>query len=70
MFPILYVGAKYWRRTPTVKVSEMDFYTGLAEIEAETYDEPPPRNKAEAFWQWLVSDRIEPLYASAHLLHK
>jgi yeast amino acid transporter len=19
------------------------------------YDEPPPRNKAEAFWQWLVS---------------
>jgi hypothetical protein len=38
----------------------MDFYTGLAEIEAETYDEPPPRNKAEAFWQWLVSDQIEP----------
>ena len=50
----------------------MDFTTGIAEIEADTYvvyifntldqthvpfryDEPPPRNKAEAFWQWLVS---------------
>lgn len=32
----------------------MDFVTGLAEIEADTYDEPPPRNKWEAFWQWLV----------------
>jgi hypothetical protein len=47
----------------------MDFYSGLAEIEAETYDEPPPRNKMEAFWQWLVSDEMEafcmgPLIAS------
>jgi hypothetical protein len=32
----------------------MDFISGLAEIEAESYDEPPPRNKWEAFWQWLV----------------
>jgi hypothetical protein len=59
MFPILYAGAKFWRRTPTVRPSEMDFYSGLAEIEAETYDEPPPRNKMEAFWQWLVSDEME-----------
>jgi hypothetical protein len=59
MFPILYAAAKYWTRVPTVRATEMDFYSGLAQIEAETYDEPPPRNKAEAFWQWLVSDRIE-----------
>ena len=59
MFPILYIGAKLWKRTPTVRPSEMDFYSGLAEIEADTYDEPPPRNKMEAFWQWLVSDKIE-----------
>ena len=69
MFPIMYAGAKFWRRTPTVRPSEMDFYSGLAEIEADTYDEPPPRNKMEAFWQWLVSDEIEgscmgPLIAS------
>ena len=37
----------------------MDFYTGIAEIESNTYEEPPPKNRAEAFWQWLVSDRVE-----------
>lgn len=40
----------------------MDFYTGIAEIEASTYDEPPPKNKAEAVWQWLVSNRVEASY--------
>ena len=69
MFPILYAGAKFWRRTPTVRPSEMDFYSGLAEIEADTYEEPPPKNKMEAFWQWLVSDEMDafcmgPLIAS------
>jgi hypothetical protein len=37
----------------------MDFYTGLAEIEADTYEEPPPKNKVEAFWAWLVSKGVE-----------
>ena len=59
MFLVLYVGAKFWKQTPAVRPAEMDFYSGLAEIEADTYDEPPPRNKMEAFWQWLVSDEIE-----------
>jgi hypothetical protein len=59
MFPILYAGAKFWKGIPTVRPAEMDFYSGLAEIEADTYDEPPPRNKMEAFWQWLVSNEIE-----------
>ncbi|KAH9982507.1 amino acid permease [Lactifluus volemus] len=54
LFPILYIGARYWKRVPPVEPSEMDFYTGLAEIEASTYDEPPPKNRAEAIWQWLV----------------
>ncbi|KAI9445159.1 amino acid permease [Lactarius indigo] len=54
LFPILYVSAKFWTRVPVVKASEMDFYTGLAEIEASTYDEPPPKNKLEAFWRWLM----------------
>ena len=62
MFPTLYAGAKLWTRSPTVQASEMDFFSGIAEIEANTYDEPPPRNKVEAFWQWLVSDRIESFY--------
>jgi hypothetical protein len=33
----------------------MDFTSGLAQIEAESYDDPPPANKLQAFWQWLVS---------------
>ena len=40
----------------------MDFFTGIAEIESSTYDEPPPKNMFEAFWQWVVSDRVEPFY--------
>lgn len=35
----------------------MDFKTGIAEIEAASYDEPPPRNFAEKIWAWLVSDQ-------------
>lgn len=58
-FPILYIGARFWKRSRPVSASEMDFYTGIAEIESNTYDEPPPKNRVEAFWQWLVSDRVE-----------
>ena len=54
LFPILYVGAKLYFRTPMVKPEEMDFISGLKEIEAATYDEPPPRNWVERFWGWLV----------------
>ncbi|KZT21651.1 hypothetical protein NEOLEDRAFT_732646 [Neolentinus lepideus HHB14362 ss-1] len=54
LFPILYVGARLYTRVPTVKTIDMDFTSGLDEIEKDTYDEPPPRNKIEAFWQWLM----------------
>ncbi|KAI0374233.1 amino acid permease [Pilatotrama ljubarskyi] len=54
LFPILYIGAKLWNRTPLVRPEDMDFVTGLKEIEADTYDEPPPRNWVERFWQWLM----------------
>ncbi|KAG6831277.1 hypothetical protein H0H92_011787 [Tricholoma furcatifolium] len=51
--------ASHWRvmhpRKPIVRAEDMDFVTNIAEIEADTYVEPPPRNKLEAFWQWLVS---------------
>jgi len=54
LFPILYTGAKLWTRSDIVGAREMDFVSNIAEIEEETYDDPPPRNKAEAFWQWLM----------------
>jgi len=54
LFPIMYFGAKFYYKQSYKKAEEMDFVTDIAEIEAETYDEPPPRNRAEAFWQWLM----------------
>ncbi|KAJ7688423.1 amino acid permease/ SLC12A domain-containing protein [Mycena rosella] len=59
MFPVMYAGAKYYyyrKGTPIAwkAYSDLDFVTDIAEIEADMYDDPPPRNKAEAFWQWLV----------------
>jgi len=59
LFPVLYAGAKYYyyRKGGSlywVSIEKMDFVTNIAEIEADTYDDPPPRNKAEAFWAWLM----------------
>ncbi|KAJ7047679.1 amino acid permease [Mycena alexandri] len=65
LFPVLYAGAKFYyykqgRPLTWISPEEMDFVTNIAEIEADTqvqllpYDDPPPRNKLEAFWAWLV----------------
>ncbi|KAF8807581.1 amino acid permease [Phlegmacium glaucopus] len=66
LFPVLYFGAKFYYKQPAKKAEDMDFVTNIEEIEAETYDEPPPRNKAEAFWQWLVS-RTSSFFLNAFL---
>ncbi|ESK87570.1 amino acid transporter [Moniliophthora roreri MCA 2997] len=55
MFPIMYVGYKFWRKTTIVRPQDMDFISDIAEIEAACYDEPPPKNVIEKFWAWLVS---------------
>ncbi|RDX55928.1 amino acid permease [Lentinus brumalis] len=54
LFPILYIGSKLYTRVPMVKPEDMDFVSGLKEIEADCYDEPPPRNWVERFWSWLM----------------
>jgi len=59
LFPVLYGGAKFYyhkKGAPFAWKSyeKLDFVTDIAEIEADTYDDPPPRNKAEAFWAWLM----------------
>ncbi|EKM83723.1 hypothetical protein AGABI1DRAFT_110353 [Agaricus bisporus var. burnettii JB137-S8] len=54
LFPVWYAGSYVWRRTPPVKAKDMDFVSNLAEIEADEVPETPPRNKAEAFWKWLM----------------
>lgn len=43
-----------YRQAP-VKARDMDFVTDLAEIEADSYEEAPPKNFGEKAWQWLVS---------------
>lgn len=58
LFPVLYCCAKFFNRKPIARTHNMDFVTDIAEIEADTYDEPLPRNKLEAFWQWLVRGLI------------
>ncbi|KAH7915351.1 amino acid permease [Hygrophoropsis aurantiaca] len=54
MFPILYVGARLYYRVKPIAAIDMDFKSNIAEIEADMVDDPPPRNKWEAFWQWLI----------------
>jgi amino acid transporter len=54
LFPILYIGAKVWTRVPVIKAAEMDFKSGLEQIEADSYDEPPPTNAIGKFWAWLM----------------
>lgn len=66
-FPVLFVGARLWWRQGFIKAEDMDFKSGLAEIEAASYDEPPPRNWVERVWSWLVCRHV-PSEASLKLM--
>ena len=33
LFPVVYLATRYWRRTTFVRPEDMDFKTGLAEVE-------------------------------------
>ena len=55
LWPVLLAGSWLWTRQGLIKAEDMDFQTGLAEIEAAPYDDPPPRNWVARFWTWLVS---------------
>ncbi|KAF8746248.1 hypothetical protein AX14_000046 [Amanita brunnescens Koide BX004] len=54
LFPVLYLSSRLYYKQGPVPADEIDLVTGIKEVEQETYDEPPPRNKVEAFWQWMV----------------
>ena len=59
--PVLFVGATLVMKSRFVKVEDMDFVTGLDEVIADSYDEPPPKNIWEKFWRWIVSaSRLAP----------
>lgn len=48
--PVLFCVASFVMRSRFVKAEDMDFVTGLDEVVADTYDEPPPKNLWEKFW--------------------
>ena len=68
LFPLLYFGARIWRRTRFIRPEDMDFKSGLAEVEAASYDEPPPRTWIERVWSWLVGGLIRTSIHSYFLL--
>ncbi|GJJ09791.1 hypothetical protein Clacol_004015 [Clathrus columnatus] len=54
LFPILYFGARHLLyKEPMIAPQDMDFVSGLDKVAEDTYDEKPPRNCFEKFWQWL-----------------
>lgn len=53
LFPVLYFTMRIVTRIPMINPEDMDFKSGLAEIEAATYDDPPPKNMMEGLFRKL-----------------
>lgn len=61
LFPILYVGAKLWKRTPMHRPEDMDFITGLKEIEADScVTSLPPTIISRADWRATLTGTTSP----------
>ncbi|KZT60249.1 putative general amino acid permease [Calocera cornea HHB12733] len=54
LFPVLYIGAKFVMRKPIVRAAEMDFYSGIDEILAESFDEPKAKTWYGKVWAFLM----------------
>ena len=54
VFPVMWIGYKLIKRTSWVHPAEMDFFSGLEAIEADCYDEPPPKNLWEKVWAKII----------------
>ncbi len=54
VFPVMYGGYKLVKRTHFVRASEMDFVSGIAQIESECYEEPVPKNFGQKVWNWIM----------------
>ncbi|PCH35836.1 amino acid permease [Wolfiporia cocos MD-104 SS10] len=54
LFPVLYAARRLWSRERWVRPEDMDFKTGMAEVLAASYDEPPPRNWVERIWNAVM----------------
>ena len=54
LFPILFFGWKFFKKTKMVKPHEMDFVSDIAEIEAVVWEDDEPKNLAEKIWSTIV----------------
>lgn len=55
LFPILYVPARIYFKCKPIHPLEMDFISGIKEIEGYADEQPPPhQNILLRFWAWLV----------------
>lgn len=54
LFPILYLAARLYYRTSPIRPADMDFKSDLDQIAADEVDDPPPKNRIEAVWRWLM----------------
>lgn len=72
LFPIIYIGARFYYKQPLVNAVDMDFRSDIAEIEADEVPEDPPKNMLESFWRWLVSPdhltRLNILISNGHVI--
>jgi yeast amino acid transporter len=61
--PLLFIAGTLVMKSRFIKSEDMDFDSGIVEIEAETYKEPEPRNLWEAIWAKLVRRCLDgPIY--------
>ncbi|WVQ65948.1 uncharacterized protein L199_004126 [Kwoniella botswanensis] len=54
LFPVLWIGFKLIKKTHFVRTTEMDFVSGLDVVEAESYEEKPPKNFAGKVWAAIM----------------
>lgn len=52
-FPIIYLAYKFIKKTKIVKVHEMDFTSGIAEIEADEEEEVEETSRWKRFLSWI-----------------
>ncbi|WWC95930.1 hypothetical protein V866_002797 [Kwoniella sp. B9012] len=54
LFPVLWIGYKLIKKTHFVRTTEMDFVSGLDVVEAESYEEKPPKNFVGKVWAAIM----------------
>jgi amino acid transporter len=54
LFPVLWLATKFIKRTKFVRAEDMDFYEGLEQIEAESWDEAPPTSIGGKIWAAIM----------------